>query len=803
MGTHHNNDRSTHFGAAEFHAHPNGGGHQSAGSRFGPTPVRSGAGESSGARGLGPCAGLLPVALGMLLASCGSGGGTESFGPPGSGGIAGRPGSYGDPLAHTARFHVYSASPTERTETVRVTVPFGEGAVHQLDAIAVNGHQTAWELMQRWPDGSVRLAQALFTTTLQPASRTTFTLGSGLSTLQGAFVRNDWVDRMSGAASFGARVRDNTGVDYEATVSGPGETLQESFLHRVTRHRVYHEAASGGIGRDFLSSTFYVTEFRDSPVQIVDWVLGNDYQGLDDPKGSPDPNLYPLGPVDVNGAWFVHSGVAECKAYRPGRHGIGSPVSLGGGQSGCRVMTNDWIDDGQTRRYRFLLRYEVPGAAVEDLDRWRQTHEAMASTPLRGLADIDTWQVSRSLGLHGGPLAGPADAAQQAAAEYNSWQGRNHFGTWGTFGDVKRTATTGTPRNAPVSPELAHAIQGSYEPLLEVLEQKAWAQAVRPYHVYGIAVGAEQDICLWYPLANRNISAEHLGRVDLRNNDPYGSWRNRTPWNGSGEDGHGWNGYDHEHWSTDLLYDYWSVSNDAWAKEELRQLGQSLKGLMRLRKYYTSEVQSARAEGWCMTGLVQCYLATGDEDLKTYAIRRIREVLEPGREKAHASKAMVFQGNYPNTQFPGNHEFLMPWQHGAVLYGFLAAYRFFEEPLALTFAEDVVTTVEYSWVTNYSDPNHGFVADGLRYYTPISHEGGLIPPYHWDSTAGIGVRWGDSPLGGAHTFLTGGLLLMPDYTSDAQLAGRALFYGKKLLPSLSENARWYKWNLAVPDYQYD
>jgi hypothetical protein len=60
-----------------------------------------------------------------------------------------------------------------------------------------------------------------------------------------------------------------------------------------------------GINRDFLSSTFYVTEFRDQPVVMVDWLLGNDYLGADFPNGSTDPNKYPLGSIDVNAAAFL------------------------------------------------------------------------------------------------------------------------------------------------------------------------------------------------------------------------------------------------------------------------------------------------------------------------------------------------------------------------------------------------------------------------------------------------------------------------------------------------------------------
>ena len=64
------------------------------------------------------------------------------------------------------------------------------------------------------------------------------------------------------------------------------------------------------------------------------------------------------------------------------------------------------------------------------------------------------------------------------------------------------------------------------------------------------------------------------------------------------------------------------MSGDAWAKDELRHMGECLKGLMRLATYNTRWIQSVRAEGWVMQGFVQVYQATQDASLKAYAIRR-------------------------------------------------------------------------------------------------------------------------------------------------------------------------------------
>ena len=322
---------------------------------------------------------------------------------------------------------------------------------------------------------------------------------------------------------------------------------------------------------------------------------------------------------------------------------------------------------------------------------------------------------------------------------------------------------------------------------------------MRPYHLYGLEVSAAQNLLLWdgvpiYP-GSRDLSHESLGRRAMWNNDPWPQYRTMVQ-TGYSTRAHGWEHFDHEHWTTDLLFDYWTVSGDEWAKEELRQLGESLKSVMRLHTYTTRFMQAVRAEGWTMQGFAQVYLATGDESIKDYALRRVHEVVEPGRNSWHPSLAVKFAGNYPGTGYPMNHEFFTAWQHGALLYGYLGAYRFFGDPLMMSISEDVITTVEYSWVTNYNDPVYGLVTNGLRYYTPVTHNGVPIPANYWDST--VGVRWGDSPLGGAHCFLVGGLHILASWSNDPQKRQRALDKARLLYPVVTEATRWEKWWLCVP-----
>jgi hypothetical protein len=495
----------------------------------------------------------------------------------------------------------------------------------------------------------------------------------------------------------------------------------------------------------------------------------------------------------VQHASFLCRGASAVEAYRPVQEAIVGPVQKQGTTS-FEVMRSTWIDDAQTRRYRFLARFEPPSASRPELERWQQTARAILQEPCHPLASQRAWQAAAAAGLLGGPIPGPVDSHARAEADYQAWADSDVFGTWGGRGDVLATSTTGTPRNHPLSPDLAHAIQGRHHRLVRKLEQLAWAQAMRPYHLWGLQVGAEQDIILWEGTPLLSVPGESLGRRALQAADPWPGYRLLA----AGQPrAHGFQHFDHEHWSCDLLFDYWTISGDAWAREELRQLGESLKGVMRLQVYYTADIQPARAEGWCMQGFAQVYQATRDPALKDYAMRRAAGIVDAQRRKTHASRAMTFQPSHPATGYPITHEFFMPWQHGAVLWGYLGAHVSFGEPLLLEIAEDVVQTVEYAWVSNVHSPGIGWVPNGLRYFVPASHNGQPVPAAYWD-TLPQGVRWGDGPLGGAHQFLTGGLHHLALMSRDPVVRVKAQAYGALLLGVLADGDRWDKWKYCLP-----
>ena len=357
------------------------------------------------------------------------------------------------------------------------------------------------------------------------------------------------------------------------------------------------------------------------------------------------------------------------------------------------------------------------------------------------------------------------------------------------------TGQTGTPRNHPLSPLLAHALQADDLRLLTILEQRAWVQAVRPIHMHGMRVENDDPVLLWNGVpGEQDLSPESFGRRAIRQQSKYHNYR---PDAAAGMRAHGFEHYDVEHWSTDLLFDYWTISGDAWAQDELRHMGECLRGLLRPEGFYTSTVLPARAEGWAMQSFVQVFLATGDLRYRDAALDRMHDIVDRDRMSTGLYRAVQVSGSDRRTTWPEPHSFYMPWQHGVVLFGYLGAWKFFGDPLARTICEDVTYGVDRGWVSNVQDPTHGFVANGLRYYVPLSYLGQPVTPDAFDATHG--VKFGDDPLRGAHSILAAGLLMVASVSDDPERRSRALLRGQLLLPSpLSDEDRWGKWYYCVP-----
>ena len=755
----------------------------------------------------------------FLLFSCGSGGGD---GPSGFGSNPGNPsnpggpgGKGGTPLPYESRFSVTNHGDTARAEVVQVSIPFQEGEVTSLDSCSVEGHSTAWRILQRWPDGSVRVAQAQFHLELAPHESRTLEVVSGSPAWREPFSPNPWVASLWSGFSLRTEVKDIDGVPYSAHLGAGGkEVVVETALVRTTRFRTYHvnPDPQAGIQRDFLSLTAYVTEFRTLPVVVVDLVIGNDYLGADHPGSSTDPNLHPLGDLALKGAAVVTN--APVAFTYADKNGVGDPIDLGGGMfshpllhAGNRPGPNSdhYLADGQCKRWRLNVLFLHPQGTPAQQQAVKDTWAAMADEPLHPLATRKTWRGSRALGLAGVFVDPPTDGARRAESEYWGWRTKDHFGPFGSWGDTQYSGTCGTPRNGPLHPVSLHAVQTGYDRLLRKLEGMAWQQACRPYHLWGLKVEPTTDIILFtgLPYSAKGgwpPSNENLGRKQIYDTNRYAHYRAGVSYSFNGP--YGWNGYDNEHFTTDLVFDYHTFTGDAWARDELAHLGECAMGVLRPSIYSTQWMQAVRCEGWMLASAVQVHLVTGDRRIKDHFLDRVRRIIDRDRRRNHLSKALGFQSDYPGTTYPMPHKFYMPWQHGAALHGLVAAARFFQDRTAGIIAEECLTAVEYAWVKDYNDPHYGFLENGLRYYVPVEYQGKPVGADYFDNWPGCGVRWGDSPLGGAHGFLITGLLYLSDYTQDRGISDKAAEYARILLKArmYDQEWRWDKWSATVPSY---
>ena len=616
-----------------------------------------------------------------------------------------------------------NSSVQARREVVRCSVPFARGARRTLDRVAVKGHETSWSVLTRWDDGSVQWAQAQFIDELPAAAMRRYEVVEAppIDTKR-AFVTSPVLVKALLGGAITSEVEDVFGTVYKARLvpdasAGPDGLVRSTPLVRVYRFRDYHRAVDEnkpGIGRDFLTLTAYLTLYHGFSHAELQIVLGNDYLGSDSPK-SDDPNLRPLGNVRLRRFSLVVDSLELAFVPRWIRENrLRPPEPLlddKGEQRGWRQHligpgAGHYLGDACVKRFPLVL-YAPLGNARErpqdDAERLRRASAtALAQAPLYALPLLSDVRRSRALGANGGPAPWTAGARAAAAAQYDKWRSRDHFGLYGTWGDVAMTPTTGTPRNTPLGLHLA--VRSSDRRLMLRAEGWCLQQGLRPYHLFGLRVTPEDDIYLMglpHRRGKRFVSKNTLGRSKLSEE----SAKHRDKLRVHPKRPHGMNAFDYEHMTVDVLYDFYCLSGEVWARDELDVLGWQLLGLLPRSKYGFSRPGTSRGEGWCMQALALCYRATGHEEFKAHAIHRLR-ALEKARGKL---------GN-PTAQGPDRRAFGegvawdAPWQQAAYVLGMAAAYRSFGHD---GFAKLAVETCRYMATHGWED------GAGPKYFVTI------------------------------------------------------------------------------------
>lgn len=693
-----------------------------------------------------------------------------------------------------------NSSHLPRAEWLRASVPFAKGQLPDNKPIPfhVDGRPTEWRVLQSWPDGTVKSAQAQWLEVMGPGESVVRKLDTGEKRASN-FVLHPAISDAIPEFSVTTSIVDRDGIPYLASAkpferpSAKLEILHSNNATHSVRTRNYHRnPTNDGIGRDFFSQTCYFTFFSQLPIAIVDVVVANDYKGADNPT-SQDPNLYPLGDIGFRSLdLFVVKADGIVRWAQENEVGVHRRNTVTNPSLQVQLLANEYLGDAQGKRWRVVLFFDSPKFSDATRWAWRNVAASYYTHSVIPTVDLATWQRTKAFGIYGGPVKGSNWGPTQISEDYKLWKNFPHFGPWGDWGDFTHSWVTGTHRNGTSTEHKILAIQHQNPFPLYTLEGKAWQQTARTYQLWDLKVGANDDIYMWdglpYTLSSsRRVSRETLGRYALQTNDPYKYYRKDVPLGFS----HRWNAYDVEHFSTELLFDYYTMTGDWRCRDEMATLGQCYKALFRHKTYNVSAgPMSPRAEGWPAQAAVKIWFATGCDDVIEHLRYRIANIIDPKRKKSHPSKAISFQNAHPLTHFPTPNTYMLPWQHAAIIYGYLPLWTYWGDKTARTIAHDVLTTIEYSWVFNYTDPKLGFVPDGLRYYVPITHQNKPVQPSVFDNVASIGVRFGDGPLIGAHTHFVGALDILAEDSLNATELAKNRYARKRFKHDRPTSDRW-------------
>ncbi len=331
-----------------------------------------------------------------------------------------------------------------REETVLVSIPFPKGRIRGLPNLAVKDLPTAWRILETWPDGSTRVAQAQFPLRLSPRERANLPLAPG-KPLAGPFRPHRWIPKDSHAPSFAIEAA-LPGAPIRRIPLRPGGTiLDQTPLVRTTRRVL-------SLGEGW-TLRVYFTEFSATPVLQADLVL-------------TAPRTKETRPA------FLHLDALETShplmILHPRLSGAGAPLRDKEGRLHHPLLVNAAPRKNQAFRWRVFLLLDSPKAPTLQRGIARRTWQAMALRPLDALCDPETWLASGALTLFGGPAPPPSDWKGRILRETAFRAGKGPFGRYSLPPFPSKGPEAA--RVPPCDPFWLHAVQTSRGGLLEYLQ---------------------------------------------------------------------------------------------------------------------------------------------------------------------------------------------------------------------------------------------------------------------------------------------------------------------------------------------
>ena len=342
-----------------------------------------------------------------------------------------------------------------------------------------------------------------------------------------------------------------------------------------------------------------------------------------------------LGPARFRGlALLVEDPQLKSRPRFIAENHLPAPVKVDGGQwrQALLAESDQWyLGDRTAKAWRFDLFLDGDGVDAAE----RAAAALAAEAPLIAIPDLAWVRSTRAFGAHGGIADGPGHQSPTSMFLLRQWQSNGDFGPFGGFGDPRNAAINGTPRNGPSA--LHNVVRFGSAELLRCAEGMALQNCLRP--TPGLPVRAPTpSVRLRQGLSERSVRAPH-----------------------------GFTALDYEHFSADLLYDYYWLTGDLLARDELGRIGAGLRAVLAKVPF-----QTCRGEGWCMQAAVLIARACGDDALVADVGERFRTRIEPlmgGAGAAHVLK----QPPHPSA-FDGRTPFDCPWQMAAFVHGLAAMY---------------------------------------------------------------------------------------------------------------------------------
>ena len=576
-------------------------------------------------------------------------------------------------------FVVRNPSAAARNELVRASLPLPRGRFEKLPWVRVAGDWTPTVPLIRWPDGSLAVVQLQPRIALAPGQQRRFRVDLAPAQEPPAAPRPAVFPVLQGGLPLETELTDPWGAVYRArfvpaATAGPNGYARSTSRVRVRRFRAVHRLADETGERRFFELVAYLTTFAGERRAELTVVLAN---GAHDPATGPV-----LGPARFRGfALVVTDARLKIRPRFIAENNLRPPVRDGKNKKWRQQLLGPsdqlYLGDRTAKVFRFDLFLDGVGVAADEREKTRLATDY----PLRPIPDVAWVRHTRAFGAHGGPAPGPGRATAESVWMHREWLLNADYGPFGAFGDPKDAAVNGTPRNGPSA--LHNVLRYASSRLLGHVEGIVLQHCLRPTPGYRVRIPDASK-----PL-RQGMSKRTLQRP------------------------HGFTALDYEHFSVDLLYDYYWLTGDLLARDEILRMGRGLPEVLQNLPFRT-----CRGEGWCMQAAVLIARATGDDTCVATMHKRFRDVVEP--ELGVDPAPYVIRQPPHEDALDGKEAFDCPWQMAAFVHG---AHAMFEQTSDPRFAKAAVRAGRVmagpGWLEGEGPKYLVSAMDASRYTMPV------------------------------------------------------------------------------------